>query len=186
MDFTTSGSRTENTGNNPAPHMLNFSLVSALVITASEFISELVAGNVNTVPEGIPLVVLIRFVRISQGVSPSKTAAADKNLVPSITEPPPTASKKSIFSDFFFFQAEDGIRDLYVTGVQTCALPILRPLRTDLARSSRRCEAALPTRFGFRQTSRTRLRLRAWGGRGRARGLRACHHRRREDRKSVV
>src|SRR5204862_1951017 len=29
---------------------------------------------------------------------------------------------------FFFFQAEDGIRDLYVTGVQTCALPIcLRP-----------------------------------------------------------
>src|SRR5690349_23956244 len=27
---------------------------------------------------------------------------------------------------FFFFQAEDGIRDLYVTGVQTCALPILR------------------------------------------------------------
>src|SRR5690349_15672326 len=26
--------------------------------------------------------------------------------------------------EFFFFQAEDGIRDLYVTGVQTCALPI--------------------------------------------------------------
>src|SRR2546427_6190785 len=45
---------------------------------------------------------------------------------------------------FFFFQAEDGIRDLTVTGVQTCALPIfwenhpmwakiddaLRPFRT--------------------------------------------------------
>src|SRR2546421_5964810 len=27
-------------------------------------------------------------------------------------------------SFFFFFQAEDGIRDLIVTGVQTCALPI--------------------------------------------------------------
>src|SRR5256886_11553637 len=27
-------------------------------------------------------------------------------------------------SVFFFFQAEDGIRDLTVTGVQTCALPI--------------------------------------------------------------
>src|SRR6266496_4065957 len=26
--------------------------------------------------------------------------------------------------NLFFFQAEDGIRDLYVTGVQTCALPI--------------------------------------------------------------
>src|SRR5204863_7545034 len=31
-------------------------------------------------------------------------------------------SKEDI--SFFFFQAEDGIRDLYVTGVQTCALPI--------------------------------------------------------------
>src|SRR2546425_4496674 len=27
---------------------------------------------------------------------------------------------------FFFFQAEDGIRDKLVTGVQTCALPIYR------------------------------------------------------------
>src|SRR2546430_7691055 len=29
-----------------------------------------------------------------------------------------------IYFMFFFFQAEDGIRDLTVTGVQTCALPI--------------------------------------------------------------
>src|SRR5437016_6348444 len=29
------------------------------------------------------------------------------------------------FYSFFFFQAEDGIRDWSVTGVQTCALPIL-------------------------------------------------------------
>src|SRR5438046_7512762 len=29
------------------------------------------------------------------------------------------------FVFFFFFQAEDGIRDWSVTGVQTCALPIL-------------------------------------------------------------
>src|SRR5699024_11620753 len=28
------------------------------------------------------------------------------------------------YSFFFFFQAEDGIRDRNVTGVQTCALPI--------------------------------------------------------------
>src|SRR2546430_4485988 len=37
---------------------------------------------------------------------------------------------------FFFFQAEDGIRDLTVTGVQTCALPISvrrRPLDEDSA-----------------------------------------------------
>src|SRR2546427_8420904 len=32
---------------------------------------------------------------------------------------------------FFFFQAEDGIRDLTVTGVQTCALPISRVKRLD-------------------------------------------------------
>src|SRR3989440_3984635 len=30
---------------------------------------------------------------------------------------------------FFFFQAEDGIRDLIVTGVQTCALPIFERAR---------------------------------------------------------
>src|SRR5690606_40456873 len=30
---------------------------------------------------------------------------------------------------FFFFQAEDGIRDFHVTGVQTCALPILKTIR---------------------------------------------------------
>src|SRR2546427_2240069 len=32
---------------------------------------------------------------------------------------------RSYVGCFFFFQAEDGIRDLTVTGVQTCALPIL-------------------------------------------------------------
>ena len=32
---------------------------------------------------------------------------------------------------FFFFQAEDGIRDWSVTGVQTCALPIYRQHRAE-------------------------------------------------------
>src|SRR3989449_8417569 len=32
----------------------------------------------------------------------------------------------SVYVGFFFFQAEDGIRDVAVTGVQTCALPIYR------------------------------------------------------------
>src|SRR2546426_1536423 len=35
---------------------------------------------------------------------------------------------------FFFFQAEDGIRDYKVTGVQTCALPI-SPARPDVQHS---------------------------------------------------
>src|SRR5437660_6255265 len=34
--------------------------------------------------------------------------------------------------DSFFFQAEDGIRDGHVTGVQTCALPIFMPFLTRL------------------------------------------------------
>src|SRR5688572_31212159 len=37
----------------------------------------------------------------------------------------------NFFFFFFFFQAEDGIRDLTVTGVQTCALPIL--CRTEMS-----------------------------------------------------
>src|SRR5207244_5770902 len=35
---------------------------------------------------------------------------------------------------FFFFQAEDGIRDDLVTGVQTCALPILQAYNTRLVK----------------------------------------------------
>src|SRR2546422_2093217 len=38
---------------------------------------------------------------------------------------------------FFFFQAEDGIRDVAVTGVQTCALPISRQGRAQPAGCSR-------------------------------------------------
>src|SRR5437879_9183250 len=34
---------------------------------------------------------------------------------------------------YFFFQAEDGIRDTSVTGVQTCALPISRRRRAERA-----------------------------------------------------
>src|SRR5205823_10007326 len=35
-------------------------------------------------------------------------------------------SGRKLAAEFFFFQAEDGIRDKLVTGVQTCALPISR------------------------------------------------------------
>src|SRR3712207_9010151 len=43
----------------------------------------------------------------------------------------------SLFLMIFFFQAEDGIRDIGVTGVQTCALPISKIL-VDLTLSDRR------------------------------------------------
>src|SRR5690606_40020456 len=43
-------------------------------------------------------------------------------------------------SSIFFFQAEDGIRDFHVTGVQTCALPIwggspTAAIRTEMQRT---------------------------------------------------
>src|SRR5207244_9788789 len=55
-------------------------------------------------------------------------------------------------TSFFFFQAEDGIRDDLVTGVQTCALPILlgktlepRPGSLEIARvaADHGCQRAL-------------------------------------------
>src|SRR2546426_5614267 len=50
---------------------------------------------------------------------------------------------------FFFFQAEDGIRDYKVTGVQTCALPILGPLRAHA-----RVEKELFAKLGYAETAR--------------------------------
>src|SRR2546422_8089367 len=46
----------------------------------------------------------------------------------------------TILHVFFFFQAEDGIRDVAVTGVQTCALPIYRPR----SRAPRDCAESRP------------------------------------------
>src|SRR5256885_7401466 len=40
--------------------------------------------------------------------------------------PLPAFGRRLFYCQFFFFQAEDGIRDYKVTGVQTCALPIPR------------------------------------------------------------
>src|SRR5205809_6042402 len=45
---------------------------------------------------------------------------------------------------FFFFQAEDGIRDVAVTGVQTCALPICESYRGDLGEALGGQYGALP------------------------------------------
>src|SRR3712207_4402869 len=47
-------------------------------------------------------------------------------------------------SHCLFLQAEDGIRDIGVTGVQTCALPILRPTSAATSSGSQPCEGLLP------------------------------------------
>src|SRR5256885_2727655 len=50
-------------------------------------------------------------------------------------------SLKIKLRSFFFFQAEDGIRDYKVTGVQTCALPISCLRRVELALDDERAES---------------------------------------------
>src|SRR2546426_9031488 len=68
-----------------------------------------------------------------------------------------------IFFFFFFFQAEDGIRDYKVTGVQTCALPILpRVAARVLSRRARQPAADPVARRGPRVVRNPR------GGLGRA------------------
>src|SRR5437764_6047577 len=56
----------------------------------------------------------------------------------------------SFVSFFFFFQAEDGIRDTSVTGVQTCALPIFARIFRDsgVQRSTSNFRAGAPWHLG--------------------------------------
>src|SRR5690606_16509210 len=62
------------------------------------------------------------------------------------------------FCCFFFFQAEDGIRDFHVTGVQTCALPISarssRAVVAGAARSGRAAAGGPPPERGRGDMSR--------------------------------
>src|SRR5687767_15545206 len=51
----------------------------------------------------------------------------------------------ALICPFFFFQAEDGIRDKLVTGVQTCALPISRRGHPDRARGDTDCKGCNST-----------------------------------------
>src|SRR2546430_9752678 len=84
----------------------------------------------------------------------------------------------------FFFQAEDGIRDLTVTGVQTCALPICAFARTtDRRRRALRGLARECARHDVRALCPTRA-LRVPG----RRRSRVAQRRRSatRDRKSVV
>src|SRR5437016_8999999 len=81
---------------------------------------------------------------------------------------------------FFFFQAEDGIRDWSVTGVQTCALPIFRtrpchPFPSGAAGSWRTARRRASRRAARRRTSAARQ--------GRARGPRAARSARSEERR---
>src|SRR5439155_9951847 len=96
-------------------------------------------------------------------------------LTPLLSSCQPSSSEDSLF---FFFQAEDGIRDGHVTGVQTCALPILFQPRASagwLARQDRSARDASPRkrrnrardgagrRPGRSEERRVGKECRAWG-----------------------
>src|SRR5256884_5138505 len=82
----------------------------------------------------------------------------------------PNAALLTMSEWFFFFQAEDGIRDVAVTGVQTCALPILPG-----AARARAQEGARVLRSGAGARSAVRAGLR--GPRGCLHGARAVRAR---------
>src|SRR5215467_3445367 len=71
-----------------------------------------------------------------------------------------------IFFVFFFFQAEDGIRDYKVTGVQTCALPIFDaavatgydPLGDDAPELARTLAASVQQRIAFGERAGQQVR----------------------------
>src|SRR5687768_18583978 len=61
----------------------------------------------------------------------------------------------------FFFQAEDGIRDVAVTGVQTCALPISHETG-GLLPSSARAGRPLPSTSRIAPVASRRRQMNAW------------------------
>src|SRR5687767_15910699 len=102
------------------------------------------------------------------------------------------------FVFFFFFQAEDGIRDKLVTGVQTCALPIWSEIqrlhidiRSDAAAtkkhpSGRSLNRGAGLRRGSRRRWRQRSEERRVGKECRTRGGRWHKKRKRTYRRLVI
>ena len=92
-----SGRRKENFGNTRGDAKDSFSSVSFLLKTEFLFISLPVAGRVSTAPSGTAAATGIPLARIFQGSPNLYGMAAATNFVASITDPPPTARRKSIF-----------------------------------------------------------------------------------------
>src|SRR5699024_11742777 len=78
---------------------------------------------------------------------------------------------------FFFFQAEDGIRDRNVTGVQTCALPI--------SGSCWACSAGVVSPGGWRHAASPRRRGRHERDRSAGSGAAGGHRRRPRCRRAL-
>src|SRR2546426_2125280 len=93
------------------------------------------------------------------------------------------ASRRLEFSRvFFFFQAEDGIRDYKVTGVQTCALPIWATGSVASRSEARPRHSRSPSRRGPRSVGVPTRKARAAAAPGSA-AARTTHWYRSEERR---
>src|SRR5437867_13180105 len=73
-----------------------------------------------------------------------------------------TTLSKLIELSFFFFQAEDGIRDRTVTGVQTCALPISNNRSRTAGSGSGRITGSAGRTLGRSEERRVGKECRSW------------------------
>src|SRR2546430_6031211 len=78
---------------------------------------------------GVALIHRTPLTRVATNVGSAMRSQVQGAVYPRVVSIPPEQSsacwrRRMAESASFFFQAEDGIRDLTVTGVQTCALPI--------------------------------------------------------------
>src|SRR6266576_9428 len=85
---------------------------------------------------------------VNQKKSVPKCALAFDQLITDAGSPAGDYTNLFLSKDHFFFQADDGIRGLYVTGVQTCALPISARLVGDVYRTA--CAVSCATHSGSR------------------------------------
>src|SRR5437588_3412138 len=84
-------------------------------------------------------------------------------------------------SFFFFFQAEDGIRDHCVTGVQTCALPIRARWSASDLQPVARAQVFFRAGFELDKSGPTRSEERRVGKECRSRGS-TYHYKKKEER----
>src|SRR5438034_7288445 len=83
---------------------------------------------------------------------PDDCVSATVGIMNEVTQCSTALHKLSINNIIVFFQAEDGIRDHCVTGVQTCALPIYTGVGMDVATKARLFEPFFTTKEPGRGT----------------------------------
>src|SRR5206468_6546101 len=82
-----------------------------------------------------------------------------RELIPNVCVDRVCGAEHRSCAHLFFFQAEDGIRDLIVTGVQTCALPIFGPSIQEVVARDEAARARQPDEPRGSEAERDRPRI---------------------------